>query len=407
MRYKALGIHVFGGGFSRGVQEHPSFEVLGQLEIHGLGKQTTEQVLGIPVFMGEDWRDWPKIPCDVCYGNPRCTGFSCLTSGYDGNAHGPWAKQTKDVHDLIDYSLSLDPQPGVICWESVQQAYSVGKPLLNHLRDDKLVPCGYRIAHLFVNAASFGNAQQRKRYFMFCYKAGKNMNASLPDIPQYRTTLRDAIGHLQDAKTTTYPFGSTDYTPDSYVQLNSTWQDDWQEVIDMLPRGYDFNIFAKHHADKLPPRMQEIWKYRSSDLPFSMHCPYRCAYDVPSPTLWGQCLLVHPIHNRLLTIRELSVIMGWDFCPVGEKPVGQICKGIVPTVGTWLAEQARAYLDDDWGSDDFASTYDAKLGAFTEGPNDGTEKVFRLTEYRAHRDKPELENWQDIPVSRRPWVANT
>lgn len=394
--YRAVGAHVFAGGFTRGVQQHGDFNVEEQLEIHDLGRDTVERKLGVRVVRAERWEDWPRRQCDLLYGNPRCTGFSCVTSGCGDNSHGPWSRQTKDAHDIMKYTVSLgDDAPAVVCWESVQQAYSVGKPLLDYMLEEYLAPMGYRVAHLFINAGSFGNAQQRRRYFMVAYRGHGNFNVSLPELPQYKTTLRNAIEHLESAQTRLFDMRDEEYEPDASLDL--PWLGgEWREMLKLLPTGFSFNTFAKYHTDKLPPLMREKWEDRSSELPFSMHCPYRLAYDVACPTLWGSCQYVHPKFDRLLTIRELSIIMGWDgYTPIGPKPIPQIVKGIVPAVGCWLAEQARLYLDGAWdGADDYASKYNAKTRVFEEALHTDREKVFNLTDYAPHTYEPRAWEWQ-------------
>lgn len=387
--FTAVGVHVFAGGFTRGFQMHENCEVLAQLEIHGLGLETASS-LGIDVHHTDSWQEWPKLPCDCLYGNPRCTGFSCVTGGYASHAHGPWSKQTVDVHDLVQYAMSLSPQPSVIVWESVQQAYSVGKPLLDYLLSEYFEPNGYKVAHLFINAASFGNAQNRKRYFMFAYKSDKRFNISPPKLPEYRTVLRDVIGDME----TQYEYQGTFKHSDLHYSLDSSLylDEDAQFIVDQLPRGYNFNTFARYYYDKLPPRYRAKWDDRISEMPFSMHCPYKLNYDSPAPTLWGSCQFVHPTQNRLLTIREIATIMGWDFFPVGRTPIGQIAKGIVPAVGTWLAEQVTQYLSGSWGSDDFASKYKSEIKQWIEAPMTHNEKVFDLTEFKTNRDKG-YEEW--------------
>jgi hypothetical protein len=84
-------------------------------------------------------------------------------------------------------------------------------------------------------------------------------------------------------------------------------------------------------------------------------------------------------------VGELSAIMGWPMgvIPVGPNPVGQIAKGVVPAVGEWLARQVQHYLQDDWGAEDWESTYDAKQGCWVGQhlADKPTEKVFNLSHY--------------------------
>jgi len=46
---RALGVHVFAGGFTAGVKR--VFEVDAQLEVHGLGVRTAEEIWEVPVHL--------------------------------------------------------------------------------------------------------------------------------------------------------------------------------------------------------------------------------------------------------------------------------------------------------------------------------------------------------------------
>lgn len=374
-KHTAVGIHVFAGGFTLGVQK--VMDVKCQLESHGLGKESVEVNCGIP-FRCMPVEEWPDIPASFAYGNPRCTGFSTITSGYDESAHGAWSKPTQDIHDLCNYAVG---RYDAIIWESVQQAYTVGRPLLDYLRDTIFVPAGYRIAHVFLNAASFGNSQQRKRYFFIAYRSGRNFNIIPPNIDHWYGTMYDAIWNLRHRETNEMEgAGSTDYNFDTYYKMT----DDENKVIRKLPNGWSLNMLGKYKFNDLTPKYQTTYKYRTSDMPFSMHCVYRTNWMRPSPTLHSSCVrFIHPDLNRPLTIGEISTIMGWENCiPHGKQPAAQIAKGICPSAGTWLAQQVELYLNDEWGDEDWESSYNDK-NCMWEGKSavGQIEKTFNLTRY--------------------------
>lgn len=374
---KAVGIHVFAGGFSMGVQR--ACNLTCQLETHGFGRETMEKIVKVP-FINDKQANWPDIrDAQFCFGNPRCTGFSTITSGYGEDVHGPAAKCTVDIHQLCNYAAG---RFDVIVWESVQQAYSVGKPLLDYLVKEVFEPKHYRVAHVFINAASFGNAQQRKRYFFVAYRDDRNFNIVPPDISSYYNTVHGAIGHLKDRETHAGKlYGDHEYDFDTYVDLSD---DEWA-VVPHLPNGWCMNIFAKYRTHLLPPRMMTTWKLRASDMPFSMHCIGRINYNRPSPTIHSSaCRMIHPELDRPLTVGELATIMGWPDIPVGSAPSAQIAKGVVPDVGQWLAEQAILCIDNHWGKDDFESSFNDNTGEWegrdceSERP---LEKVFNMTKF--------------------------
>lgn len=394
---KAVGVHVFAGGFTMGVQRE--CDVITQLETHDFGGETARQF--VPFLNAERWEDWPVIECEMVYGNPRCTSFSCITAGYDACTHGPWAKQTQDVHDLCAYGVKVAAP--VIVWESVQQAFTVGRPLLDRLRDEVFVPAGYRIAHLFLNAASFGNAQRRRRYFFVAYSNDLRFNVEPPDLQPRATTVRDVLQHFTARNVRPAEFNRCDeYDGDCYVKLNL----DESSVVPHLSQGVSLNSFAREHEDLLEvvsPRYYETWMCRESGMPFSMHCIRRIRWNACSPTLWGAChRLIHPLFDRPLTVRELSALMGWRILPRGLKPAAQIAKGVVPAIGTWLAQQVRLCLDEAWGRDDWQATYNSRNGCW-EGEylrRDETEKTFNLTRYEPPYDEEVRDDdRRDVDVS--------
>lgn len=379
-KHTAVGIHVFAGGFTEGVMRHPSFKVRAQLETFDLGKRTVEEKLKVPFIQVPSktvYVDWPDFTGTLAYGNPRCTAFSCMTSNCTENGHGAFARQTVDILQLSEYAAD---RFDVVVFESVQQCFTTGRPLLDQIVAEIYAPRGYRIAHILLTAASFGNAQNRKRYFFVAYRDHLKFNIHPPAIEPYYSVLWDAIGHV-DPGLATRAFKRDDYDddPDSYVHLS---ENEWK-IVPKLPNGWNLNTLAEFDYDSLPDAYKLTWDTRMSPIPFSLHCPGRINWFRPSPTLAGTSgRMIHPDAHRPLTVRELSLIMGWKHTPLGPHPVGQIAKGICPEVGTWLAEQVRACVEGDWGNDDWESSYDARACEWVGRDTTGQlEKIFKLTSY--------------------------
>lgn len=375
----ALGIHVFAGGFTRGVQD--VFDVKRQLEIHDLGAETATKRLGVEVVRCDSPEDWPAPGNDVvlAYGNPRCTGFSCITAGHDTDLHGPWAKQTRDIHDFCEYVIKHDIPFAV--WESVTQAYSTGRELLDYLRDELFVPHGYRICHVLIGGQAFGNSQRRQRYFFVAHKKDYKFNVAAPELPDYITPIYDVISPWEDEEVNVRKLASAyaEYDDNSVIELNPSEL----ACLPYLDFGWCVNILGKFKPELLPEHFADIWKYRRSEMPFSMHCVRRLGYWAVCPTMHSGCgRFIHPIKHRPLTVKEISALMGWDFTPLGPKPHFQIAKGVIPAIGTWLAQQVQYALNGDWGDDDFYSTYNNKTNTFEgESVNAPDEKTFNLKHY--------------------------
>ncbi len=380
---EALGIHVFAGGFTMGVRR--VFNVNEQLELHGFGRETAEQRLGLEFTNCEDWDKWPRRNVAFAYGNPRCTGFSCITCGYDSTAHGPWSAPTKDIWDFCRYVVQQDIP--IAIWESVQQAYTTGRPMLDALRDDVFVPAGYRIAHVLLNYATFGNSQQRRRYFFVAYKGG-NFNIDVPELSDNMPTTFDAIWDMRDRDVKVMRPTASEYDADCYYDLTPH---EWDDVKNIPPCG-SLNVAARMWVDRLHKKHQDAWHSRSSDMPFSMHCMSRTWWTRQFPTIHSSaCRFLHPSLDRPVTVGELARVMGWgDVIPAGKYPVAQIAKGVVPEAGEWLARQALNFIEGRWGSEDWESSFNPRTCRWEGRDTPGqVEKEFNMTEYFSRVISPE------------------
>ncbi len=396
-KIKAIGTHVFAGGFTMGVQK--VFDVVAQFERWDFGRGTVEQKLKIPFIKGaaghHEWIPQKDVweDCRICFGNPRCTGFSCITSGYSGETHGPWAKQCQDIHDLCHFGLEADME--FIIWESVQQAFTTGGPLLRFLIDDLFVPNHYRIAHVFINAATFGNPQHRKRYFFVAYKDCYKFNITPPDVVAEHGTVNETIKQWNRIKGNEKNLTNNkciDYDDNSHARLTI---DEW-DIVPVLNEGECMNQLGHKREEVLlaaNEKFAETWHLRNSPMPFSLHCLRRLKGDATCPTIHSSASrFVHPRLNRPITVAEMSALMGWPVTPAGGQPIAQIAKGIVPSVGTWLAEMVKLSLDDYWGQEDWESSYDDKEGEwvgrdYSHGEVLPTEKIFNTTRYAPARKR--------------------
>lgn len=374
----AVGIHVFAGAMSSGVNRVIPVDT--QLEVHSLGQRTVPEVFGIPVHCSR-CEDWPDLQGSFAFGNPRCTAFSSLTGGLSRDSHGAFAKQTVDARQFCEYSAG---RFDVCAWESVQQAYTTGKPFLDEMTRLYFAPKGYRVCHVLINYAAFGGSQHRKRYFYVAYRDGLTFNVDPPAIQSaYHATLWDSIGHWREDPGTEWdPQSSSDCPPDGYVKLT----EDEKHVLPKLPTGWSLNALAAYNYDALTQKQKAVFDRKRSNKPFSLHCVRRLAWCTWSPTVHsGVRRWIHPEQNRPLTLREVCLIAGWPMgvYPVGPEPFEQIAKGVCPDAGEWIAQQAQKCLQGQW-PDDWASRYDPDeatwVGDITRGQE---QKTFDLTQYYA------------------------
>jgi site-specific DNA-cytosine methylase len=364
--------------------------VAAQLERHDFGRETVEANLPFPFINEKRWEAWEDHSaiwggrdgrCRWCFGNPRCTGFSTLTAGYSEAVHGHSAKCTQDIHEVCRFGVQQEMD--LVIWESVQQAYTVGRPLLRHLLDEYFRPAGYRVAHVFLNASSFGNAQRRRRYFFVAYRGDRNFNVEAPQLPDRQVTVRDVIESYEGLETSEGDLDGDEYVPESYKRLTP----DEKVVVPHLYTNESLNGMARRSTENLTPRFMERWKNRTSNMPFSLHTVKRISYDGACPTIHSSAdRMIHPDLDRPLTVRELSRLMGWPegMTPRGPDPAAQVGKGICPEVGTWLARQAELFLSDAWGDDDWDTAWcpdTSKWRGTDLGQSRPDEKVLDLGRY--------------------------
>lgn len=389
-RNKALGIHVFAGGFTLGVKN--VMDVHTHLEVHDLGAETSRRCCGVDVITCNA-ADWPKqsdySDHILAYGNPRCTAFSTVTSSCERGSHGWTGHQTCDAVQLCSYSAGHFP---FVVWESVQQAYTVGKPLLDNLYETFFKPKGYRMCHLFVNAASFGNPQNRKRWFGVYYLDKYKFNVQPPPMWPHKPAVWDALSPLLGRETEPQIKRDSPMSHDtSAFVLDGT-----KTVMSQIPNNWCLNRLAKYMPEVLPPKFRKMWDNRSSDVPFSLFCPHRLSMTQFAPTLFtGSQQAIHPWYDRGLTAAEFSAIMGWPdgVIPQTSKVVMELAKGVVPAVGQWLAEQVELSYNGHWGNEDWESRWDHKkqkwLGRDT---TDQDQKTVDLTHWYPHE-----QDWSRFP----------
>lgn len=376
---KAVGVHVFAGGFTRGAKRVADVDT--HLEIHDFGALTAAS-LGVDVIRRDSWKEWPEIQCDVVYGNPRCSGFSTLTGSEDSTRHGSCAKCNQDIYDLCNYGVQV--KAPIIVWESVIQAFSTGRQLIETLVDTLFED--YRVAHIFECAHTFGNAQARKRYFFVAYSKELKFNVGVPYPVPRAPTLRDVLrSSLNPERVETLRHG---YSENSWLRLPI----EDEKLLHLFNPGEGLMSAILRNLDEvreLSPKLAAKWDNRKSAIPYGLHQTYRTAWDKPCPTLTGKCGgLVHPDGLRTFTVGELSRLMGWDTIPIGRNPFQQISKGIIPDVGEWLLRQCKSALDGAWGAEDFESEYNK--GEFFGRDTTGLkEKRF---DFRRYYDKDNESN---------------
>jgi site-specific DNA-cytosine methylase len=319
----AVGSYIFAGGFTLGVRRH--FKVLAHLEDgpYGVASMRAAQP-DVPVF--DDPDRWPSDDLDdvdFLYGNPPCAAWSPLgprsQRGPDAWRTDPRVECARTFFNLFELL-----RPAVWAWESVPQAYTRGRGLVNWFVD-RAATLGYSTYAVLHNAMYLGAYQHRKRFFLVASKVEIDWCPRWAVCPPALTALE----MLPVDRRGEEPTSVTDY-----------WHPDFIRMVkpgDALRAVYP--RWLKRVQKRYGKRLTEDLRRRVAPKPnFGNR---RVPLDKPCGAV-VDAFLIHPTELRYLTLGELLHLSGFptDYPLVGStfaNRAHQICRGVLPPVGEWLA----------------------------------------------------------------------
>lgn len=246
---------------------------------------------------GRDIRDVPaaEIPeCDII-----TAGFPCQPFSNAGNRKG--VHDSRGMLYLECLRIIKEKKPTVVLFENVKGLMSTkyvdGRHLIDVIVEDleTIDDVGYEAVYGMYNASDYGVPQNRQRLILVAVRKDKNVTFA-PPIPQTdksALTLRHVI---------------FDIPADVPNQV------DWQlspQAMDMILHIPEGGSWKDIPYDLLAPRFQRI-----RDNMQRYHSPNfyrRFSRDEINGTITASaqpenCGIIHPIHNRRYTIREIARI---------------------------------------------------------------------------------------------------
>lgn len=376
--YKFVACQTFAGGFDVGMVQ-AGYELVHKIEMKGgfgmanclanrhiLGENWTHQSVN-----AEEWYAPSDVP--VISANPPCSGFSLMT---DRKHRGMDAKVNACMWALMDYTARVKPQ--IVIMESVRQAFSGGRELMQSLRAHLEEKSGlkYDLYHVMQDAIELGGAAVRKRYFWVASQIPFGV-----EFPQVRKpTLAEVIGDLEGLETTwecqPYRRPASWWSEKARSELGAT---DGHQVrtgtgqrraLDLLRLAEDIDegwpegahiaqivkkMYEKHN--KLPDSWED--KYTRKIIENNYHMGFisvsRWKSQGTARVITGGALdlVLHPWLPRFITHREAARIMGfpddWAIRPLRHiSSLRQTWgKGISVQCGKWIGEHAARALDGD------------------------------------------------------------
>jgi site-specific DNA-cytosine methylase len=353
------------------------FELVGKRELPGgFGVPNCEANRHL---LGDNWktevsdaRDWSPVAAELLFGNPPCSGFSPMT---DNKHRGIDSKINHCMWEFIAYGAKVRPQ--IIAMESVRQAFTIGRPLMQVLRQklEERTGLRYEQYHVMQDALELGGAARRPRYFMVLSQIPFGVEyPTVTRFPLLRDVWSDLRDHPQTWERQPYRRPATWWT--EKARGDETTFDGHmthmglpiRRALDLYelaqgnggwPAGWSIARVAEHCYDtlgKLPPSWDHmIPKLLNKKPRFHMGFASITRWD---PDRYGRVIMgsaldmvLHPWEPRTITHREAARVMGfpdnWRILPLRHNAGLRATwgKGVSVQCGKWIGEQVVAALD--------------------------------------------------------------
>jgi site-specific DNA-cytosine methylase len=358
----------FAGGFTLGTVQ-AGFELAGKCELKGAfgapNCEANRHLLGYDWKLQEGDHVWEHPGGDVHYiaGNPPCSGFSLMSNR---NFRGVDSPVNKCMWAFVNYVAHVKPLTAV--FESVQQAYTGGRPLMQALAQWLRDSTGldYHLWHVKHNNLALGGCAERRRYFFVVSRIP--FGVERPEIRR-TPTLWDAIGDLESSPITwerqPYRTGPSRWAErlrderggfDGHVTRLTP---EFHRAMALLPEagpwgpGECISDVAKRYYERTGT-LPESWEYRKEKLlnnnfHLGFHQLVRWKKDNHARVITGGALqlVLHPTLDRTITHREAARIMGfpdtWVIKPMKGYSQLQATwgKGIPVGSGRWISTWVR------------------------------------------------------------------
>lgn len=339
---RAVGMHIFAGGFAVGVQR-AGFNVDAHYEAGTYGVATFKHNFpGVPVHTDAAAWPAPEGQVDLLYANPPCAPFSVNAS----KKLGAWSTDPR-VECIYQVIEAVDDwRPKTVCMESVTRLYTHAKADVLDGLIGAMLAMGYNVYHVLHNARDFDLPQERKRYMLVLSLVELDPQDMLPsgaDKPVMRD-FADAINMAEDVR-------GLMYSPTANCHLHC--------LNNLLPHAEQGETLRKVHMRLYPG----VKRGRPQAKVIRLHP------DRPCGVVLGDVRFAHPDENRFLGLHETAALSGFDpdfqflgsFNPASDL----ISRGVCPNVGAGFANWCRRGLQANVPAQGHEVVVDALKGEVT------------------------------------------
>jgi site-specific DNA-cytosine methylase len=325
----AIGVYIFAGGFTLGVEKH--FQILAHFEDDGYGASSFAAARPkVPIYIGPDGWPWDEYAgVDFLYGNPPCAAWSPLGPRIQ-RGEDAWKTDVRVDCAKAQFNLLELMQPKVWAWESVPQAFSRGRPLVDYFTR-RAHALGYDVSYVLHNAMHLGAFQHRKRFFFVAHRMSIRWQPLWLEAPT-------ASAAIAATPRTDVNQENCEYYPTS--------------ILRRIPAG-----------DPVRPWIEKIIEEKLAAAkkrgikPENVKLPGRASFGVrrcPDDRVCGAVIgdsMIHPTEHRFLTVAEQLHLCGFpvDYPLQGnrDQKTKLLGRGVMPPVARWLAGNVARALKDD------------------------------------------------------------
>ncbi|RPH73851.1 DNA cytosine methyltransferase, partial [bacterium] len=367
----ALGCYIFAGGFTQGLSKH--FNVVAHLEDKEYPGTLTSRANfpDIPIYLRSDgpWpvEQWRGI--DLIFCNPPCAIFSPI--GVSTIRGGEAWKTDRRLNCWLRCYQLLDIEPKILIIESVPQALTRGRPMIDALAYDA-IQRGYAVTYLEHDAGNHGVPQNRKRFFFIAHQY--DLNLRMPNFGPV-TTVGEA---LAEVKTPGWGFELREDIGAVYPDMRKRANGKWEGLRVTWCRIHGIDVDARG-----VPGMPMFMLHRLSN-------------EFPGGAFCGNYWL-HPDIPRYLGINEYKVLCGYPEEYKMEGPVGWgptlLAQAVLPPVGEFVGASMKQTLE----SGQKISSSSVKISNIRTSSGSIIDLTSKITEQAYPR--PELLS-EDLPTAR-------
>lgn len=287
---KAMGIHVYLGGFALGVAKNPNVSVVGSIETWKPAVQWSPR-LGMNVLLGAQ-------PVDYLFANPPCARFSAMSFSKFDNSMREDLDSFPEMLEVLDAAVESGAE--LVHVESGPMLFSQGDVILDEFASR--LPFDPYVIIIKIDATHAGLPQFRPRTHFFAAKR---------------------------------PFPEMDFSPVQGPQNVGTFMQGWNASYNYEP------VPVREHKDPVVYASME----QKTAVFLSTRSKIISREDKATPSVVSSRPFVWLEENRWWTVDEFAAVQGYpagdfDYAEPGiPLATALISKSVSPSVASYLTER--------------------------------------------------------------------